>query len=144
MTYLLESELLQSQDTWKRSQIRLTPTLHKAVLEYSSRHELASLNTAFLALINQGLTTSKKKVKRKIIFTEWHPTHLELEYSEGFISHNENVRMACSKYMSDFFNDYPSHELITFEFKSQIQKIHKKDQEVLFGIRIWYSYPVSE
>ncbi|WP_010197118.1 hypothetical protein [Psychrobacter sp. PAMC 21119] len=143
MTYLLESELLQSQDTWKRSQIRLTPTLHKAVLDYISEHELSSLNTAFLALINQGLTTSKGNTKHKIIFTEWHPTHLELENSDSFISHNEKVRMACAEYMNEFFDKYPSHNLIKFEFKSRIQKIHKKDQEVLFGIRIWYRYPVG-
>ena len=143
MTYLLESELLQSQDTWKRSQIRLTPTLHKAVTDYAAEEDVASFNTALLVLINQGLT-SLKKLSRKIIFTEWHPTHLELEDSDNFISHNEKVRMACSKYMSDFFNDYPSHELISFEFKSRTQKIHRKDQEVLYGIRIWYSYPVSK
>ena len=55
MTYLLESELLQSQDTWKRSQIRLTPTLHKAVTEYAAEEDVASFNTALLVLINQGL-----------------------------------------------------------------------------------------
>lgn len=82
-----------------------------------------------------------RQSKRKIIFTEWSPTHLELEDIESLISHNDNIRMACSEYMSDFFNRHPSHELIKFEFKSQIQKVHKKNQEVLFGIRIWYSYP---
>ena len=143
MTYLLESELLQSQDTWKRSQIRLTPTLHKAVTDYAAEEDVASFNTALLGLIKQGLT-SLKKLSRKSIFTEWHPTHLELEDSDSFMSHNEKVRMACSKYMSDFFNDYPSHELISFEFKSRTQKIHRKDQEVLYGIRIWYSYPVGK
>ena len=142
MTYLLESELLQSQDTWKRSQIRLTPTLHKAVTDYAAEEDVASFNTALLVLINQGLT-SLKKLSRKIIFTEWHPTHLELEDSDSFISHNEKVRMACSEYMSDFLNGRPSYELISFEFKSRTQKIHRKDQEVLYGIRIWYSYPVG-
>lgn len=142
MTYLLESELLQSQDTWKRSQIRLTPTLHKAVTDYAAEEDVASFNTALLVLINQGLT-SLKKLSRKIIFTEWHPTHLELEDSDSFISHNEKVRMACSEYMSDFLNNRPSYELISFEFKSRTKKINKKDQDVLFGIRIWYSYPVG-
>lgn len=142
MTYLLESELLQSQDTWKRSQVRLTPTLYKAVTDYAAEDEVASINTAILVLINQGLT-SLKKLKRKIIFTEWNPSHLELEDSDSFIIHNEKVRMACSEYMSDFLNNRPSYELISFEFKSRTKRIQKRDQDVLFGIRIWYSYPVG-
>lgn len=142
MTYLLESELLQSQDTWKRSQIRLTPTLHKAVMDYAAEEDLASLNTAMLVLINQGLT-SLKKSNRKIIFLEWNPTHLELEDSDSFMSHNEKVRMACSEYMSDFFNRRQSYELINFEFKHRTHRVSRKDQNVLYGIRIWYSYPVG-
>ena len=56
MTYLLESELLQSQGTWKRSQIRLIPTLHKAVTDYATEEDAASINTAMLVLINKWLT----------------------------------------------------------------------------------------
>lgn len=142
MTYLLESELLQSQDTWKRSQIRLTPTLHQAVMNYTTEENLASLNTAMLALINQGLM-SLKRPNRKIIFTEWNPPDLEFEDNDSFVSHNEKVRMACSEYMSGFFQRNPSYELIKFEFKQRTQRIYKKDQDVLYGIRIWYSYPAG-
>ncbi|WP_199506816.1 MULTISPECIES: hypothetical protein [unclassified Psychrobacter] len=139
MSFILKEELLQSQDTWKRSQIRLTPSLYDAVMRYAEENIL-SLNSALMYLIDEGLTSTKKTIKRKIIFTEWHPLH-ELEDSSDFISHNNRVRMSCSEYMSDFFNEHPSYELIKFEFKSRIQRICKKDHEILFGIRIWYSYP---
>ena len=135
MTYLLESELLQSQDTWKRSQIRLTPTLHKAVLEYSSKHELASLNTAFLALINQGLTTSKKTGKRKIIFTEWNPSMMLGDLNP---MSNEAVRINCAEFMTDFFSQNPDFEFMQLESKTTT---NKKGHKIITGIRIWYSYP---
>ena len=140
MSFILKEELLQSQDTWKRSQIRFTPSLYEAVMRYAEENIL-SLNSALMHLTDEGLTSTKKAIKRNIIFTEWHPTHLEFENSDSFIDHNDKVRMACSEYMSDFFNERPSYELIKFEFKSRTQRIYKKDQEILFGIRIWYSYP---
>lgn len=134
MTYLLESELLQPQDKWKRSQIRLTPTLHKAVVDYTSERGLSSLNTALLALINQGLTTSKKLIKRKVVFTEYNASVSFDDYSP---SNNEAVRMACAKFMSDFFNDHPDHEFMQLESKTMT---NKKGHEILIGVRIWYSY----
>lgn len=139
MSFILKEELLQSQDVWKRSQIRLTPSLYNAVLEYAAEHEL-SLNSALMYLTDKGLSSSKQSVKRKIIFTEWNPSHIDFDDDDSLISHNEKIRMACSEYMSRFFQSYPDHELISFEFKSRTQKIYKKEQEVLFGIRIWYSY----
>lgn len=135
MTYLLESELLQSQDTWKRSQIRLTPTLHKAIVDYTSENELSSFNTALLVLINKGLTTSKKLPKRKIIFTEYSPSSSFEDYNPN---NNEAVRMACAEFMSKFFADHPDHEFMQLESNTIT---NKKGHEILIGIRIWYSYP---
>ena len=57
MSFILKEELLQSQDVWKRSQIRLTPSLYNAVLGYASEHEL-SLNSALMYLTDKGLTLS--------------------------------------------------------------------------------------
>lgn len=135
MTYLLESELLQSQDTWKRSQIRLTPTLHKAILDYTDKNELSSFNTALLALINKGLTTSKKENKRKVMFTEYNPNP---PYEKESAQYKEAMRMACANFMSKFFNENPDHEFMQFENKTINDK---KGGESIIGIRIWYSYP---
>lgn len=82
------------------------------------------------------------KINRKFIFTEWHPLH-DLEEIGDFMIYNERVRMSCAEYMSGFFNDHPTYEFISFEFKSRIEKIHRKEQEILYGIRIWYTYPVN-
>lgn len=134
MTYLLESELLQSQDTWKRSQIRLTPTLHKAVLDYTSEKELSSLNTALLALINKGLTASEKHVDRKVMFIEYNPNP---PYDKESTEYKEKMRIACANFMSKFFNKNPDYKFMQFENK--IIK-DKKGHEILIGIRVWYSY----
>lgn len=112
----------------------------KDIIEQSAKDNGRSITQEFVTALENNYLP-KEKAKRKIIFTEWNPTHLELEYSEGFISHNENVRLACSKYMSEFFQRNPDYVLISFEFKSRVQPINKKDRDVLFGIRIWYSYP---
>lgn len=135
MTYLLESELLQSQDTWKRSQIRLTPTLHKAIVDYSTENDLSSFNTALLVLINKGLTTSKKPTKRNVIFTEYNPSSI---YDEPSPNNNEEVRMACADFMTQFFARNSSYEFIQFESNTITDK---KGREIIVGIRIWYSYP---
>lgn len=216
MSYLLKEELLQSQDTWKRTQIRLTPTLNEAINNYAEKKN-ASFNSAMLELIDSGLTNRFSVIKdyggkqnhivlnlptsviaispndysnltlqqsgdvwmisyyglratidndqaqqlidmgfselpngdyqlksnRKIIFTEWNPTYLQDEDND-FMANNEKVRLECAKYMSDFFKQRPSYKLIKFEFKSRLRRIQRKDQEVLYGIRIWYSYPENE
>lgn len=54
MTYLDPHELLQSQDTWKRSQVRLPNTLYHAIMEYADKNNM-SLNTAIIELTNKGL-----------------------------------------------------------------------------------------
>lgn len=134
MSFILKEELLQSQDVWKRSQIRLTPTLYNAVLEYASEHDL-SLNSALMHLTDEGLTASKQKAKRKIIFTEWNPVS---RYDEHSPDNNEAVRMDCADLMTRFFNDHPDHEFMQLESK---MTTNKKGQEIMVGIRVWYSYP---
>ena len=78
----------------------------KDIIEQSAKDNGRSITQEFVTALENNYLP-KEKAKRKIIFTEWNPTHLELEYSEGFISHNENVRLACSKYMSEFFQRNP-------------------------------------
>ncbi len=56
MSYLNQQELLQTQDTWKRSQIRLPPSLHQAVVDYANDNKM-SLNTAIVELLDKGLPT---------------------------------------------------------------------------------------
>lgn len=57
MSYLNHHELLQTQDTWKRSQVRLPPSLHQAVVEYANDNKM-SLNTAIVELLDNGLMNS--------------------------------------------------------------------------------------
>ncbi|OPH36633.1 hypothetical protein [Moraxella lacunata] len=57
MSYLNHHELLQTQDTWKRSQIRLPPSLHQAVVDYANDNKM-SLNTAIVELLDNGLLAS--------------------------------------------------------------------------------------
>lgn len=57
MSYLNHHELLQTQDTWKRSQIRLPPSLHQAVVNYANDNNM-SLNTAIVELLDKGLISS--------------------------------------------------------------------------------------
>lgn len=134
MSFLLKEELLQSQDTWKRSQIRLTPSLYSAVLEYASEHDL-SLNSALMQLTDEGLASSKKLIKRKVLFTEYNPSASLDDYSP---SNNEAVRMACAEFMSNFFTRNPDYEFMQLESKTMT---NKKGHEILIGVRIWYSYP---
>ncbi len=115
-------------------------------LQYDALKNKRTLNSEILYRLEQSYSDKNSKDKtitRNIIFTEWHPLY-ELEDSDNFITHNENVRMACAEYMSKFFQDRPNYKLVKFEFKSRIQRIQRKDQEILFGIRIWYSYPRGE
>lgn len=116
------------------------PKKLKDIIEQSAKDNGRSITQEFVTAL-ENTYVPKEKPKRNIIFTEWNPTHLELEDSDSFISHNEKVRLACSKYMSEFLQRHPDYVLISFDFKSRIQLINKKDQDVLFGIRIWYSYP---
>lgn len=127
-----------NQDNWKRTQVRMPQDLYNEVSLYAEENEL-SLNSAMLVLMDKSLNSPVKQ-KVKYIFTEWNPLH-ELEDSSDFISHNDKVRMSCAQYLSEFFTDYPENQLVKFEFKSQKQLINKKEQEILYGIRIWYTYP---
>lgn len=60
MSYVNQHELLQTQDTWKRSQIRLPPSLHQAVVDYANDNKM-SLNTAIVELLDKGLLTDISK-----------------------------------------------------------------------------------
>lgn len=151
MSYLNQHELLQTQDTWKRSQIRLPPSLHQAVVDYANDNNM-SLNTAIVELLNNGLITSPtdqsdipKKILNEIqaiknatgnyIFTEW-------RYTESYnpnerLQHNEKARLAGSKFLTSFFKDNPTYQLISIE---NITSLDHKGREVLDGLRIWYIY----
>lgn len=59
MTHLNPHELLQSQDTWKRSQIRLPPSLYHGIMNYAEERNL-SLNTALIELADKGLLADNK------------------------------------------------------------------------------------
>lgn len=54
MSYLDERELLQNQDTWKRTQLRFPPKLYEAVTAYAEKNSM-SLNTAMISLLDKGL-----------------------------------------------------------------------------------------
>lgn len=60
MSYVNQHELLQTQNTWKRSQIRLPPSLHQTVVNYANDNKM-SLNTAIVELLDKGLLSNPDK-----------------------------------------------------------------------------------
>lgn len=108
----------------------------KDLLENSAKDNGRSITQEVVNRIEQSFGLNNKS-KRNIIFTEWHPSHIQLEDSDSTLEHNEKVRMACAKFMSNFFQDYPDHEFMQLENKTIT---NKKGQEIMTGIRIWYSY----
>lgn len=56
MSYLDAHELLQTQDTWKRSQIRIPLKLYGAINDYAEKNNM-SLNTALIELLDKGLSS---------------------------------------------------------------------------------------
>lgn len=75
------------------------------------------------------------KPKRKVIFTEYSPSSSFEDYSPN---NNEAVRMDCAEFMSVFFARNPDYEFMQLESNTIT---NKKGQEILIGVRIWYSYP---
>jgi hypothetical protein len=121
-----------SQDDWKRTQVRMPQALYEDVAEYASNNDM-SLNHSMIFLMDMGLYRAKPKTK-KIIFTEWNPVS---RYDEHSPDNNEAVRMDCAALMTKFFNDHPDHEFMQLESKTTV---NKKGQEIVVGIRVWYSY----
>ena len=62
MSYINSTELLQNQDTWKRSQVRLPNSLHQVVVQYANNQNM-SLNTAIIHLLDIGLTSDTQRVE---------------------------------------------------------------------------------
>lgn len=122
-----------SQDDWKRTQIRMPMPLYDDLMDYASKHNI-SLNQAMIELIDRSLL-NQPSLHKKFIFTEWRPTNL-IQYNDP--KKNEEVRKACAKFMTEFFTNYPKHELIKFD---EITGVNKWGTEVILGIRIWYTYP---
>lgn len=107
----------------------------KEQIEKSAKDDGRSVNAQAVYLLQVGLDYNHHPIKKskRYIFTEWN----YLEWDDNRLAHNEKARMACSNYMTRFFEDHPEHELIKFEF---ITEKNPKDREVIRGIRIWYSY----
>lgn len=80
-------------------------------------------------------SVTKIKPKRSIVFTEYNPSSI---YDEPSLDNNEEVRMACADFMSQFFDRNSSYEFMQLESKTITDK---KGREIIIGIRIWYSYP---
>ncbi|UXZ05096.1 hypothetical protein [Moraxella nasicaprae] len=60
MSYLNTTELLQNQDTWKRSQVRLPNSLYQVVAKYAEEQSM-SLNTAIIHLLDIALVEANAK-----------------------------------------------------------------------------------
>lgn len=110
------------------------PQQLKDTLERSARDNNRTLTQELIVRLEQGLGVAGRTAK-KYIFTEWRPVE---HNQEGTPMQNEAVRMACAKFMTKFFTDYPEHELIKFE---NISEYDKRGREIVNGIRIWYTYP---
>lgn len=132
-------------DTHKTIQynLRITEELRERLKKSADFHN-RSMNADIVARLEQTFATqtiapvdippqTPIKNSKRYIFTEWN----YLEYDDNRLVHNEKARMACSDYMTEFFKDYPGHELIKFEF---ISDKDPKGREVIRGIRIWYTY----
>ncbi|MFA9487066.1 MULTISPECIES: hypothetical protein [unclassified Moraxella] len=62
MSYLNTTELLQNQDAWKRSQVRLPISLYQAVVKYAEDKNM-SLNTAIIHLLDIGLVKENERIQ---------------------------------------------------------------------------------
>lgn len=62
MSYLDTTELLQNQDTWKRSQVRLPNSLYQVVAKYAEDKSM-SLNTAIIHLLDMGLVRETERIQ---------------------------------------------------------------------------------
>ena len=62
MSYIDTTELLQNQDTWKRSQVRLPNSLHQIVTQYAQDKNM-SLNTAIIRLLDIGLVSETQRIQ---------------------------------------------------------------------------------
>lgn len=62
MSYLDTTELLQNQDTWKRSQVRLPNSLYQVVAKYAEDKSM-SLNTAIIHLLDIGLVKETERIQ---------------------------------------------------------------------------------
>lgn len=107
----------------------------KERIEKSAKDDGRSVNAQAVHLLQVGLDHNQTPIKnsKRYIFTEWN----YLEYDDDRLTHNEKARMACSGYLTRFFQDHPEHELVKFEF---ISDKDLKGREVIRGIRIWYTY----
>lgn len=62
ISYLDTTELLQNQDTWKRSQVRLPNGLYQVVAKYAEDKSM-SLNTAIIHLLDIGLVKETERMQ---------------------------------------------------------------------------------
>lgn len=62
ISYLDTTELLQNQDTWKHSQVRLPNSLHQVIVQYASDKSM-SLNTAIIHLLDIGLVRETERIQ---------------------------------------------------------------------------------
>lgn len=62
ISYLDITELLQNQDTWKHSQVRLPNNLHQVIVQYASDKSM-SLNTAIIHLLDIGLVRETERIQ---------------------------------------------------------------------------------
>lgn len=62
MSYLDTTELLQTQDTWKRSQVRLPNSLYDVVIKYAKDKNM-SLNTAIVHLLDIALVAETERIQ---------------------------------------------------------------------------------
>lgn len=62
MSYLDTTELLQNQDTWKRSQVRLPNSIYQVVAKYAEDKSM-SLNTAIIHLLDIGLVRETERIQ---------------------------------------------------------------------------------
>lgn len=110
----------------------------KDQIEKSAKDDGRSINAQAVHLLQIGLDNNHSPIKNatgNYIFTEW-------RYTESYnpnerLQHNEKARLAGSKFLTRFFKDNPTYQLISIE---NITSLDHKGREVLDGLRIWYIY----
>lgn len=109
----------------------------KDQIEKSAKDDGRSINAQAVHLLQVGLDHNQTPIKnsKRYIFTEW-------RYTESYdpnerLQHNEKARLAGSKYLTNFFKENPTYQLISLE---NITSLDHKGREVLDGLRIWYIY----
>ena len=143
MSFLNKEELLQSQDTWERSQVRLPPTLHGALVDYSKENNL-SKNAAIVELLDKALSIPNRFSQQpspSIGIFEIYPSDYEKEDTMDARYFNNLMTRVIPRMVTKYLKANSSYNLLQIE---SLYSTNSNNAQILIGARIWFKYPSSE